>query len=58
MFFGSMITEPIAAYRERGSSQIGEVRFDRLETHLIEMNEEVKRLRAGVEFDRDLEGEE
>ena len=53
-----MITEPIAAYRERGSSQIGEVRFDRLETHLIEMNEEVKWLRAGVEFDRDLESEE
>ncbi len=54
MFMGKSRYELISAYRERGSAEAGQLRFDRLEVRQIEMEEELGRLRAGVEFDRKL----
>ena len=44
----------VARLRAACAAQTRELRFDRLEMRLIEMDEEIKRLRSGLEFDREL----
>ena len=55
LFFGPMIKDLISAYRERGRLEAKTAEVERMEVRLMEMEDELRRLRSGVDFDRELE---
>ena len=57
LFFAPLIRDMIAAYRERGGGTGTEIQLQRVELRLLEMEDELRRLRSGVDFDRSLAGE-